>query len=318
MSQMEPSMPAQDSGIDRLEPKFVDVGGVRTRYYDEGSGDPIVLCHGGNWGGASSANVWSPNIVDLAATHRVLAADRIGCGMTDNPAREEDYLYATEVVHMHAFIQALGCERYHLIGQSRGGGLALRLAVEHPEQVRTLTIVNSETMAPRWGDFHHRRRVVMGGVFDLGGTPTFAAERPEQLRAMYERMSYSTEHVNDELVSTDAWMASRPKARRTAEVMGAGGQARWDRSLEEIRADTHRRIGAGVLGEMPILLFWGRADPWAVIEQGQALFELLSQSNPHVRFYTVWNAGHFAHREHRDEFAWLVREFTRFWAQQGR
>ena len=304
----------EDGAIDGLDTRFVDVDGIRTRYYDAGEGEPVVLCHGGNWGGASSANVWSLNIAELARTMRVLAADRIACGLTDNPPSEDAYVYKTEVDHMHSFLNTLGCRRYHLVGQSRGAGLATRIAVEHPDEVASLTIVNSETIAPRWGDFARRQRLVLGGVFDFSAPPTFAADRPEQLRALYERMSYRTEHVSDEFVETDAWMATRPKALRTAEIMRSGGQARWDRSLEESRAETHRLIEQGRLGEMPILLFWGREDPWAVLEQGQALFELLSQTNPSVRFYTVRGAGHFVFRERPREFAWLIGEFIRFWS----
>ena len=304
----------EDGAIEGLTARFIDVGDIRTRYYEEGTGQPVVLCHGGNWGGSSSANVWSKNISDLAGTLRVLAADRVACGLSDNPAREEDYVYRTEVDHMHDFVRALGCERYHLVGQSRGAGLAARLAVEHPDEVLGLTIINSETIAPRWGDFPRRQRLVLEGVFDFSRPPTFAAQRPEQLRALYERMSYRTEHVTDEFVATDAWMATRPKALRTAEVMQGGGQARWDQSLAGICADTHRQIEAGRLGELPILLYWGREDPWAVLEQGHALFELLSQSNPNVRFYTVRGAGHFAFREQPREFAWLLSEFIRFWS----
>ena len=71
-----------DASIDGLTAKFVDVGGIRTRYYDYGQGEPIVMLHGGS---RSGANVFSRNIPGLAKRFRVLAMDRLGSGLTDNP-----------------------------------------------------------------------------------------------------------------------------------------------------------------------------------------------------------------------------------------
>src|ERR1019366_615012 len=49
-----------------LTSKFVDVKGVKTRYYEMGQGEPMVLVHGGATAGSSTANVWSRNIPGLA------------------------------------------------------------------------------------------------------------------------------------------------------------------------------------------------------------------------------------------------------------
>ena len=57
----------------------------RTRYYDAGQGDPIVMIHGGFTAGSSTANVFSRNIPALAKRFRVIAPDRLGCGLTGNP-----------------------------------------------------------------------------------------------------------------------------------------------------------------------------------------------------------------------------------------
>jgi hypothetical protein len=50
------------ASIQGLTSKFVDVKGVRTRYYEMGQGEPMVLIHGGSTAGSSTANVWSRNI----------------------------------------------------------------------------------------------------------------------------------------------------------------------------------------------------------------------------------------------------------------
>lgn len=301
----------EDASIAGLEAEFIDVQGIETRYYEYGTGEPLVLCHGGNWGGSSSANAWSRNLRGLAEQFRVVAADRIACGLTENPSDPADYVYQTEVEHMRDFIEAIGIDRYHLVGQSRGGGLAGHLAVQAPEDVRTLTIVNSETLSPRWGDFPNRQRIVMGGI-DHGGR--FVVEDREDYRRFYEALSYDAEHITEEFLDAAMYMKDRPKAKKTARVMSSGGQERWNASLEESRAETHRLIREGRLGDLPILLVWGRNDMWAVLEQGQALFELLAQDNPNVRMYVVNKACHQPFRENPEEFNHVVRSWANRWA----
>ena len=54
-----------------LQAKFIDAGGVRTRYYDQGNGEPMVLVHGTGFSGVASANTWSLNIPGLSARFHV-------------------------------------------------------------------------------------------------------------------------------------------------------------------------------------------------------------------------------------------------------
>src|SRR5262245_8672802 len=66
--------------------KFIDAGGIKTRYYDEGSGEPMVLVHGTGFSGVASANTWALNIPGLSARFHVYAPDKLASGLTDNPA----------------------------------------------------------------------------------------------------------------------------------------------------------------------------------------------------------------------------------------
>src|SRR5262245_29629646 len=67
--------------------KFVDVDGIRTRYFEKGSGPVIVLFHGGHFGShdaADCADDWSLNFDDLSRWFHIFAVDKIGQGFTDN------------------------------------------------------------------------------------------------------------------------------------------------------------------------------------------------------------------------------------------
>ena len=140
------------ANIGGLKAKFIDAGGIRTRYYDEGSGEPMVLVHGTGFSGVASANTWSLNIPGLSARFHVYAPDKLASGLTDNPGSDDDLNIRGEVNHLYAFVKALGLTRFDLVGQSRGGGAAFLFAVAHPEMVKTLVIVDSATIAPVAGD----------------------------------------------------------------------------------------------------------------------------------------------------------------------
>ena len=133
--------PDPQSEIAGLKSKFVDLKGVRARYYEAGSGEPMVMIHGGFTAGSSTANVFSRNIPGLAKHFHVYAVDRQGSGMSGNPLNDSDYNYPGDVNFIYNFIQTLNLGQVHLVGHSAGGGIALYLAIQHPEIVKTLTIL---------------------------------------------------------------------------------------------------------------------------------------------------------------------------------
>ena len=105
--------------------RFVDVEGVRTRYFERGSGETVVLVHGGAFGsttGACSADDWDLNFDGLAKWFRVFAIDKLGQGYTGNPRTDDDYTMHATVQHAYATLRALGIE-----GRASGGPFAGRL-----------------------------------------------------------------------------------------------------------------------------------------------------------------------------------------------
>ncbi|MGM0591943.1 MAG: alpha/beta fold hydrolase [Halobacteriota archaeon] len=297
-----------DGGIGGYEPKFVDVGGVRTRYYDVGTGDPLVLIHGGNWNGYSSANSWSATFEYLSDDFRVLAFDRIGCGMTDNPDEVEAFVYRSDIDHALGFLDALEVESCHLAGWSRGGGLATRIAVEEPERFETLVIANSATLGPPAGDSAHRwERIFEEEAHGLEKTD------PEFIRYWYWQYSHETEYISDERCRTAAYMQTLPKARRTDRVMDDQGQlAVWQESLEANMNEAHQRIKAGLL-TVPTLYVFGRNDLTVPLEMAMAAYDMIAQANTAVRMKIINDCGHMIFLEHPEEFSRTIADFVDFW-----
>lgn len=300
---------APDAGVDGFAPAFVDVDGVRTRYYREGDPDAetVVLLHGGSWEGGTSANTWTPVLGGLAEEFEVFALDRLGNGLTAHPDSTADFVHDAEFEHLLGFLDAFEIASAHVVGQSRGGGLAGRLAVECPDRVETLVVVNSGTLAPNWGDYPSRRNRLHRDGPDDPSSPTYYQE---QVRHVEEIFCFSDDHLTEEYVRAAAYMCETDLRRETARLMRAGARARWHESVGEAMTETQRRIRAGDL-VAPTLIYWGRNDPTSVLEQGHALYEMLSQTNPNVRHYTVDKAGHSVYREYPEEFVAIVSAFVR-------
>lgn len=297
-----------DGAVGGFDPTFVAVDGLDTRYYDVGSGEPLVLVHGGSWSGSSSANAWVPVFESLAERFRVLAFDRVGCGMTDNPDRLERYRYRTELDHALAFLDAMDIDACHLCGYSRGAGLAARMAVETPDRFRTLVVVNSATIGPPAGDHAFRRnRVFERPETDLKPTD------PGYVRYYYEQYCYETEHITDEFCRTTAYMRSRPKAQETADVMERDGRLEyWLETMDEHMRETRRRFADGVF-TAPTLYVFGRNDLNVPVELGLGSFDAMAQGNPNVRMTIVNQCGHMMFLEYPDEFARTVVDFVDRW-----
>ncbi|AJE46739.1 alpha/beta fold hydrolase [Celeribacter indicus] len=292
--------------------KVKTIDGLRTRYFDEGRGTPFFLCHGGGWRGNHTANTFVSLFPHLAPHYRVIAADKIGSGLTDNPPAPEHYTVEAQVAHMTAFIRSFGHDRIVLLGQSRGAYLAARIAVENPDMIRALILVNTATLGPEVGDLYARRRDLFKGrgLIDSGRAigPDRAAFA-EDVRWDYERLSYDGSYITDEFIAAGVAMEYTQKSADGVEMCyRQGGQDHFFRSLARQKPDTLEKLRQGAV-QAPTLIYWGRDDPSAVLEIGHQLYTLIEQNNPRTRMLITNRAGHFHYDEHPAEFAHYTRAF---------
>ena len=103
--------------------------GRALRYYDSGSGPPLILIHG--IGG--DADEWVFCFEGLSASHRVIALDLLGFGRSDKPAIE--YSIAVFVEVLDHFLRELGIPRASLVGNSLGGWIASAFALRFSRRV---------------------------------------------------------------------------------------------------------------------------------------------------------------------------------------
>ncbi|MBZ5541536.1 MAG: alpha/beta hydrolase [Acidobacteriia bacterium] len=296
----------EDGSIAGLTAKLVDVHGVRTRYYEMGQGEPLVLVHGEGWSGHSSANTWSKNIPGLAQRFHVFAPDKLASGMTGNPLDDKDYNIQGEVEHLYQFIQTLHLGKVHLIGQSRGGGCAFFLAVAHPEIVRTLVIIDSLTAAP---DGPNTRQEALAKC----------PKEPDwvEWKCRLQAISFLPDAAfDDEFWEAGKYMASLPKSLETAAKVKAGAGEPLASQFKEWKKTVHERVKNEGLLQMPVLLYWGRNDPSAVLARGLDLFDIIAEKNQRTRMFITNKAGHFHYREYPAEFNQNVIHFIDYWEHQ--
>lgn len=285
------------------EGHWIDVAGVRTRYYEAGSGDPVVFVYGGNFGtgdSASSAYTWSLNWLPVAATHHAILPDKLGQGHTDNPRSDDDYTMRAVVQHLAEFIQTLGLPPVHLVGHSRGGYASVRLALEHQHLVRSITLINSGTLSPGVGT----NEVVLSRP----PHPKFSAEC---VRWVYQRYSFNPNVVTDEWVRAVLEVMAQPKYRESVRKIEDEklGLRLFLPELAREKRETLQWLDEGRL-QRPVQVIWGYDDRTAILDRGLELFRMLARHERHTRLHVINHSGHFPFREHPERFNALLKKFV--------
>ena len=128
-------IPPWFDGIQRFPIKTVPVQGHRIAYLDEGEGPPLILIHG--YGGS----MWQWEYQQTLAAHfRVITLDVIGSGLSDKP--DLDYRPETLIESIRAFMDALSLPSATLVGNSMGAGVAIGMALIHPQRVHRLVLID--------------------------------------------------------------------------------------------------------------------------------------------------------------------------------
>lgn len=258
----------------------IATGPVTTNFHDWGSGAPVLLLHGSGPGVSAWAN-WRFAIGDLSSSFRVLAPDLAGFGFSEIP---DDWEFSrdTWLQQIVDFMDAVGIEKAHVVGNSFGGSMALALAIAYPERVDRLILMGS-----------------VGVPFELtDGLDAVWGYEPsvENMQAIMRVFAYDPSLIGPELVDL-RYRASLRIQENFARMFPAPRQ-RWVDAMahpeESIRGITS-----------PTLLIHGRDDRVIPLSTSLAMLEWIDQSQLHV----FGRCGHWTQIEYRHQFAELVRDF---------
>jgi 4,5:9,10-diseco-3-hydroxy-5,9,17-trioxoandrosta-1(10),2-diene-4-oate hydrolase len=273
--------------------RFAEAGGMRLHYYEAGPADaaPVVLLHGGGPGASAWSN-FGRNLPVFGQRFRTLLVDQPGFGKSDRPPVTGSY-FTFSADALAALLTGLGIERAHLVGNSLGGGTAVRFALNYPERAGRLVL-----MGPGGLSLNLFAPDPTEGVKRLMEFAAPPGPSREKLEAFLRTLVFDQRLVTDELIDERFAAASDPAALAAMASMGASffNPAHAEEGL--LWRDAHRL-------RQRVLLIWGREDRVNPLDGALVALKTIRRAQLHV----FGGCGHWAQLEKFDEFNRLVTSF---------
>jgi 4,5:9,10-diseco-3-hydroxy-5,9,17-trioxoandrosta-1(10),2-diene-4-oate hydrolase len=273
-----------------LQDRYLDVENVRVRYWHAGeSGTPVLLVHGLG----ASVEWWAPNVLPLAARHRVFALDLPGFGRSEPLPAELSLPRAA--VFLRLFLETLGVSRAHVVANSMGGLIALQFAAQFSRTTRRLVLVSPAGFGR---SVHWIFRVL-----SLPLLGRWLARPNRRAMALFHRHLIS----GDGDWITDDWLDRVHALSRlpgTPEMLLEVAQMGLNLGgiKPEILKPLHRKLPQVAA---PTLLVWGDQDRLVPPKQAQRGRQML----PNARLHVFPGCGHCPQLERAAEFNALALRF---------
>jgi pimeloyl-ACP methyl ester carboxylesterase len=280
-----------------LRSRYVVANGVRTHYTEAGDNGPVIVAlHGGGAGSSGDAGMGGL-LPELAADFRVIAIDGVGgFGFTD-PAAPAPYGVQSRTDHVAAVVDALGLDKFIIVGNSQGAWVAAKYAIQHPDRVTHMLLIASATIA-----------AAMGIPEEF--TPGFKALSqydftPEGMRRMLEVLCHRPEQITQQLVDSRYKSSVRPGAKEALAAFVTG-----HRYLQSdiMRSNFDMRTSLPELTKhIPTASVWGEQDALAPAKVGRQLQALL----PDVAWHFIDQAGHQVQTDQPEQLAQIIRDLSK-------
>lgn len=242
-------MPYLEERYVKPDDRFMSVNGYRIHYRDVGQGDTIILLHGI----FSSLQTWDGWMTELSRSHRVIALDMPGFGMTGAPENPDDFDEDNIINTFAKFVERLDLDNFTLAGNSLGGFVAARYAAQYGNRVDRLILVDP------FGYPQDTPWILgLGTSFPIQFMGQYV--QPPIIITMTLRWAYGDpRRMSEKDITRYVQMSQRPGARpiymKTLKMVE-------ERAENEAPLPFYR-INA------PTLLMWGEDDDWVPLDMAQ-------------------------------------------------
>ena len=268
-------------------PTKIIVNGVELHYISAGTGEPVILLHGGQ----GDYRSWEPQIAELSRYYHVVSYSRRYNFPNHNPLTATNHSAIVEAEDLAALIKALHLKKANLVGTSMGAATALTLAIAHTNMVRSLVLAEPPLLA--WA-----KHFQDGALYD------------DFMRRIQDPAREAFASGNDEnamrffvdgFAKVGRFDSLTPEAR-----LGVMQNADFFRMM--VRSDNpYPDISRRDLSSLriPVLVITGEK----TVEIHRRIDEELSKMIPRARSAMIPNAGHGSPRENPEAFTEVVENF---------
>jgi 4,5:9,10-diseco-3-hydroxy-5,9,17-trioxoandrosta-1(10),2-diene-4-oate hydrolase len=273
----------------------VNVGGYDVAYHEAGEGPALVMLHGGG-SGASGWSNFGANLPSYAKHFRTLVVNQPGFGGTGYP-EEFDRHYLTFTADLITrFLDELGIERTHVLGNSLGAAAAAKTALVHPERLDRIVLMGTGT-ALSVGLFAPRPAEGLSRLQEFNKPPGPSLEKME---AFLRTLVYNQDLITPTLVQErfDAAITFENSDGNRALTLGYhppkfAHEAQLWKEADQIEHET--------------LITWGREDRVQPLDGAFLALQLMTNARLHV----IPKCGHWAQVDRKDEFERVSISFLR-------
>jgi pimeloyl-ACP methyl ester carboxylesterase len=273
-----------DAKTPTLESKFVAVEGVRLHYQEIGQGYPVICIHGAGPGASSESN-FKLNAGPFSKTFRVILYDMPQYGKSSKVVLTEPRLTYNARI-LNGFMAALGIDRAHIVGNSMGGQVAMKLGIDYPDRLTRVVIIGSTPLPPIFAPFPVEGIKLIARYYKGSGPSR------EKLRELLQTILYDSSFLTEETFE------ERYQASIDPETVELFGKRQGEMPREDLGSDLHKL-------KAKLLAVWGMDDRFGALDVGLQI----TRKVPDARMHIFTKCGHWAQVEHAAEFNRLVLDF---------
>lgn len=263
---------------------YMRVDSMHIHYIDEGEGETVILFH--------ACPMWSfayRKLIDsLSRKYRVIAPDLPGFGLSDKP-EDFDYMLNSYIFLLEEFIQNLNLSRFHIVGHGWGGTIAMGYAVQHPNMIASIIMMNSIAFS----HYSLPLRLVLCRFPFIG---TFLTIYAKIMETGYRKLSGEVKRCYD--IPLEGKNGKMPLLRFVQSIPSVP-------EADTVQAILSIEAGLWMFRRTPVRIIWAMKD-WLYNKNALRLWH---KNLPNAEIHSLPGAGRYIQEDAPEELENLIMEF---------